>query len=481
MNQLGKDFRAYVASTNIPGCTVTQEDEDHITFSTQKATGGVTFYAFEGIPEIVELRICDVDQPDEPTFFLHFELEDEKRAEELFLQMVEALTQQDQFDTRRVLLCCTAGMTTSMFAAKLQEAARTLSLDYSFEAIPLEEAKAQGGTWDAVLLAPQVGYQRKMVAEAFPDAVVVEMPAKIFATFDAVGALRMVMHLLSDHTVFSQPDAENLKFMRHVKNDKRIMCVTCIKRPASTWMGWRIYDSGTVVGYGRAVKPKHDVRDIEDLIATLPAQGFAVEDLDAIGIAVPGVVSRGKVTFHGKNEDNTYDLGHAIAKRYHTKVFVENNARAAAVGCYVSQTDYDSLVLHTQQTGLPGGGQGIIIDGHLSKGRKSYAGELGPLLNAVYGPDRDLEAAWTPEGMRDIVARTLAADISLISPDAVFVAVDLVDDMDALRKEIERFCPGLEQYVPDLIKVTDYRERIAFGMLALCLQKLYNPQPHRKH
>ncbi|MDO4808188.1 MAG: hypothetical protein Q4A07_13180, partial [Coriobacteriales bacterium] len=115
MNQLGKDFRAYVASTNIPGCTVTQEDEDHITFSTQKATGGVTFYAFEGIPEIVELRICDVDQPDEPTFFLHFELEDEKRAEELFLQMVEALTQQDQFDTRRVLLCCTAGMTTSMF------------------------------------------------------------------------------------------------------------------------------------------------------------------------------------------------------------------------------------------------------------------------------------------------------------------------------------------------------------------------------
>ena len=27
----------------------------------------------------------------------------------------------------------------------------------------------------------------------------------------------------------------------------------------------------------------------------------------------------------------------------------------------------------------------------------------------------------------------------------------------------------------------DYRERIALGELALCLQKLYNPRPHRKH
>ena len=27
----------------------------------------------------------------------------------------------------------------------------------------------------------------------------------------------------------------------------------------------------------------------------------------------------------------------------------------------------------------------------------------------------------------------------------------------------------------------DYRERIAIGELALCLQKLHNPRPHRKH
>lgn len=481
MNRLGRDFRAYVLSTHIDDCSVHRVDDDRIELVTPRAVGSVGFYAFGDAPEIVELSIVEKDRPDEPTFFLHFELTDEARAEELFLQMIDTLAQQDRFDTKRVLLCCTAGMTTSLFATKLQEAAHTLSLDYSFEAIPLEQAQEEGGTWDAVLLAPQVGYQRKAVAQAFPNAMVVEIPAKVFATFDVGGALRLVMHLLSDHTVFPATDTNSLKFMRQMANDKRIMCVTCIKRPRSTWTGWRIYDHGTLVGHGKSVKPKHDMHDIEDLIATLPAQGFAVEDLDAIGIAVPGVVCRGSVAFYDGNGEYTYDIGHRIAKRYHVKVYVENNARAAAIGCYVSQTDYDSLVLHTQQTGLHVGGQGIIIDGHASKGRKSFAGELSPLHFSQFGFERDPEKPWTPEGMRDLVARTLAADIAIVSPDAIFVAVDLIDDMDALRAEICRYFVDKEKFVPDLIKVTDYRERIALGMLALCLQKLHNPRPHRKH
>ncbi len=480
MNELGRRFREHVLSTHIDGCTVLQLDENTIELRTPHAIGAVVFYAFDDMPEIVELRIADVECADEPTFFLHFELEDEDRAQELFAQMVDALSHQDDFDTARVLLCCTAGMTTSLFAGKLAEAAKTLSIDYSFEAIPLEQAKAEGGSWDAVLLAPQVGYMRQAVAEAFPNAVVVEIPAKIFATFNAAAALRMVMHLLSDHTVFPEPDAENLKFMRDLKNDRRIMCVTCIKRPRSTWTGWRIYDHGTVIGSGKSVKPEHDMRDIEDLIATLPAQGFSVSELDAIGIAVPGVVQRGTVAMGGRKSER-YDLGHNLYKRYGTKVFVENNARAAAVGCYVSQNDYDSVVLHTQQTGFPVGGQGMVIDGHLSKGRKSFAGEIGPLATTQRRPEYDDGTPWTPEGMYDIVARTLAADISLISPDAIYVAVDLIDDMDALRAKIGAYFYDIEEYVPDLIKVTDYRERVAFGTLALCLQKLHDPRPHRKH
>ncbi|MEE0026316.1 MAG: hypothetical protein U0J70_01900, partial [Atopobiaceae bacterium] len=200
MDQLSKDFRAYVLGLDLAGCTIAQVDDTHVTLSTDKARGEVIFYTFNNMPEIVELRIVDVDCDCDPKFFLHFELTDLQRAKELLEEMTNELLKNELYDTTRVLLCCTAGMTTSLFAAKLTEAAATLSLDYSFDAIPLEQARAEGGSYDAVLLAPQVGYQRQAVAEAFPDAVVVEIPAKIFATFDAGGALRMVMHLLSDHT-----------------------------------------------------------------------------------------------------------------------------------------------------------------------------------------------------------------------------------------------------------------------------------------
>lgn len=484
MNQLGRDFRAYVANYPIPNCTTEQVDDDHIVLSTPHARGEVIFYAFEDAPEIVELRIVDTECSCEPKFFLHFELEDEARAEELFGEMASELQHEDLFGTTRVLLCCTAGLTTSMFANKLAEAAKTLSLDYTFDAIPLEQARAQGGSYDAVLLAPQVAYQRDAVAKSFPESVVVQIPAKIFASFDAGGALRMVMHLLSDHTVFPEQDVTNLKLVRDLHNDKRIMVVTAISQPRSSWIGWRIYDKGDEVAHGSITKPKHDPRDVEDLLATLHVQGWNPSDLDAIGIAVPGVINRGTVAFVSRQLTD-YELGRTLYKRYGTKVFVDNNANAGAVGCYVSQNEYDSVVLHTQQTGYLVGGQGIVVDGHLVKGRKNFAGELAPLFAAVHEPDpakRDTSNAWTSAGMCKTVAPLLAADIALLAPDAIYVAVDLLDDMDVLRKEISRyFGKKLDTYIPRLIRVTDYRERIALGELALCLQKLNNPRPHRKH
>lgn len=484
MGQLTDDFRTHVLSQSIEGCTITLVDDEHIALVTSEARGEVNFYPFDGAPDIVELRIEDLDCPCEPKFFLHFELDDEARAEELFAEMASVLQEQDLFDATRVLLCCTSGMTTTMFANRLAEAAKTLSLDYSFEALPLAQATDAGGEYDVVLLAPQVSYQRKAVAEAFPDAAVVEIPPKVFAAYDAGAALKLVMHLVSDHTVFPATDAGNLKLVRDIKNDDVIMVVSVVGAPRSTWIGWRIYDKGSIAAYGSINKSQLDLRDIEDLLATLHLKGWDPSELDAIGIAVPGVVNRGTVADPLHNVTD-YELGRTLSERYGTKVFVDNNANAAAVGCYMSQDEYDSVILHTQRTGMPMGGQGIVVDGHLVKGRKNFAGELGPLFSAMHDAKSSQEAedlAWTSEGMRELVAPMLAADISLVSPDAIYVAVDLLDDMDALQKEMQRhFTSDQVDYMPDLVRVRDYRETIALGELALCLQKLHNPRPHRKH
>ena len=70
------------------------------------------------------------------------------------------------------------------------------------------------------------------------------------------------------------------------------------------------------------------------------------------------------------------------------------------------------------------------------------------------------------------------ASICAISPDAIYVYSALVNDMDALREEIAKTIP--ERYIPPLIWVEDHRELIYLGELALCIEKLTNPRPHRK-
>ncbi len=91
MDGLGKSFRAFVLSQKIPGCTITAVDDDHITLLTADAKGAVNFYRFDDMPEVVELSVIDIDCPDDPKFFLHFELDDEAHAEELFNEMAQVL------------------------------------------------------------------------------------------------------------------------------------------------------------------------------------------------------------------------------------------------------------------------------------------------------------------------------------------------------------------------------------------------------
>ena len=53
--------------------------------------------------------------------------------------------------------------------------------------------------------------------------------------------------------------------------------------------------------------------------------------------------------------------------------------------------------------------------------------------------------------------------------------------MDTVRKDLEAYFGDEAEFIPDLFRVENYRELIALGELALCLQKLHNPRPHRKH
>lgn len=82
-------------------------------------------------------------------------------------------------DKRTIMLCCAAGMSTSILVKKMQDAADKQGLDYEIFACPASEAdvKLQGQQIDCVLLGPQVRYmlddfQKKLVGSGIPVEVI---------------------------------------------------------------------------------------------------------------------------------------------------------------------------------------------------------------------------------------------------------------------------------------------------------------------
>ena len=489
MGNTGREFRTWLATQRVNGVTPTLTSEGHYRLAFTSAIGEVNIYPFEDGLEMAEYRITRVSDG-EAVFFLHVMLDDLTRAQDLFAQMAEALADEQIHRTTHVLLCCTSALTTSFFASKMNEVAHTLSLDYDFKAMSVEHGlKAEG--FDAILLAPQASHMRRDMVEAHPDTMVFEIPAKIFGSYDAAGAVRLLMHAFRD--VSTPADHRSVRVARDLSNDNLILIITLFTLRSYSRLGYRLYNHGVVTMQGSVRKPKLDYRDIEDLLETMGGRGINVLDLDIIGIAVPGVAYHGTITLPGV-ADTPYDLGSHINERFGIRTSVDNNCNAAAVGCYVGQDKYESVMFFRHELGHIAGGLGTVIDGKLLKGRHNLAGEPKYYESLFrYKPNYE-ERIWNERGMFEIARNVALTGIALISPEAFYFAVDTVDDMDELRYALAHdvhaddedgeclLAPnggpllGLpEDMIPELFVVDDYVERVYLGEMALCLQKLRDP------
>ncbi len=106
-----------------------------------------------------------------------------------------------------------------------------------------------------------------------------------------------------------------------------------------------------------------------------------------IGIGTPGSVIQKKGTVENPPNFKGWEsipLGSIIKNEFNKKVFVENDANAAAIGemIFGAGRKYENFIMVTLGTGVGGG---IIIDGKIYRGESGAAGEIGHLSIEEYG------------------------------------------------------------------------------------------------
>ena len=466
------DLRGWIREQPHKGYAANLDDDNHFVLETDFATAEISFYDMSPDPEIVELRI-EERATGEARFFLHFHPVDRGHSIQLFHEMIQALLDIGDKQRTEVLLCCTAGMTTSFFAERLNQVAEAMGLDWGFSAVSVTEAYEHGHDKAAILIAPQIAYQAERVQKVMGAVPVLQIPTALFAAYDAAGCLEWVRDELSAREQTTKKQAAEEPCARN-GGDGRFLVVSVHAASGSVTLHHRVYNRGTVVSESRVKKCRLNLADITDVIDTQLCTCKAGGKVDAIGVALPGSLRNGYLHIKATREVDLTDgsdgfvMGDYLSVRYGVPVILCNNANAAALGWREANPEYDDVTFYSQATGWAMGGQGHVVGGRLVEGSHGNAGEIRLIVNRFSFSNPLHYNAFNPADVLETVGQVLAMDCATFDPEVVALRCDLLPDMREVSDELAKYVPRHLQ--PKLVHVDDYDECILTGMLARCRQ-----------
>lgn len=98
---------------------------------------------------------------------------------------------------KKILLVCSAGMSTSMLVKKMQDTANKEGKDYEVEALALSEAETKVDEVDVILLGPQVRFQKAQVEKVANGKVPVDViDMQQYGMMDGGGVLKHAESLM---------------------------------------------------------------------------------------------------------------------------------------------------------------------------------------------------------------------------------------------------------------------------------------------
>lgn len=457
-SELVIQFHNWILAQKRPEYEIREAGKESVEFHTDHAVACVNFYEMN----VIELTIQD-KKTEETFFYLHFQMNDMEHACDLFHQMIDALLKRSMEKQVRVLLCCSSGMTTGFFAEQLRQAASLLALDYTFNAVSYDRVFREALNYDIVLLAPQIGFQLKKIQNVLQDIPVLVIPAQIFARYDSGELLKLIQKTLEERKPVSTKAEQTAAAF---KNSRKILAICVFNSARYIQTCYRYYKNGNIETEGRVLKEKISVRDVQDIIESMLA---LYPEIEAVGLSMPGTALKGRLWLPDSDIRHE-NIAQEIHSAYGIRCILSNDCNAIAAGIYALEDRYQDLIFHFQPYGYRLGGEGIIANGKLIKGRGNAAGEISNLQKLLrYDASADRLAS-TPEGVTELLAKTLCGAIAVTAPEAVFIHAALLPDLDTLRKAMEKLMPAEE--IPDLYYVDDMREYMMVGTLLKTLEWL---------
>jgi glucokinase len=195
--------------------------------------------------------------------------------------------------------------------------------------------------------------------------------------------------------------------------------------------------------------PEEVVPAIEKVIAdAIKKGGIKIDELAAIGIAVPGVVDpdRGLVVVAPNMRLTGVALGAHLKARFNTPIVLGNDGNFGALGeCWLGSARKAASALYIcVGTGI---GSGLVMKGKLWRGDRESAGEIGHMVMQIDGPkcgcgncgcleslasrtaiERDIRQG-VAGGRTSAITELAGGDLSVIRSGAIRKALDMQDEL----------------------------------------------------
>lgn len=413
---------------------------------------------------ILELTVIN-DVQNKPIFYLHFLFKNMSHVLKLYNEMLDVLKALTNEPTKRILLTCSGGMTTGFFAEKINEACELLNVNMTADAIGYNNVYNVASGYDIILVAPQVSYILNQLKQVLPDKLIIEIPPKIFAAYDAGSMIRIIVNEFENKTI-TREEKTVYPINKYLKSKGKILSIVLIRESNRSNLVYYLYDENSnVLSSNRILRKTVSEDDICDIIDTLLLDH---PDILSIGISLPALFDDDAkvVKINYFYRDITINID-KIRHKYKQAVHFDNDMNTAVVGCYVTQEEYKNIVALYQPT-LYKAGVGIIINGQLIKGLNNAAGEMQYMPLRLSDDVSVLSS--TPEGSVELVGKEILSLISTIAPEAVYVFCKLLLDENALYDYLKSYVP--EKYIPKIIISEAMIKHCILGQKLLCQEDM---------